>query len=69
LVSITTQNGNDSYLRESVKKNTRGVKKTIKDFEFVRGLGKGAFGKVYLIREKVTGDYSDTPDLMSLDIP
>jgi hypothetical protein len=56
-------------LRESVKKNTRGVKKTIKDFEFVRGLGKGAFGKVYLIREKVTGDYSDTPDLMSLDIP
>lgn len=52
-----------------MKKNGRGVKKTIKDFEFVRGLGKGAFGKVYLIREKIAGVHNDSQDLMSLDIP
>lgn len=69
MVSITTQNENDSFMRESVKKNPRGMKKTIKDFEFVRGLGKGAFGKVYLIREKISGDHNETQDLMSLDIP
>ena len=56
-------------MRESVKKNPRGMKKTIKDFEFVRGLGKGAFGKVYLIREKMSGDHNESQDLMSLDIP
>lgn len=45
------------------------TKKTINDFEVVRGLGKGAFGKVYLIKER---DYStplrDTQDIMSLNV-
>jgi len=27
-------------------------KKTISDFEVVRGLGKGAFGRVYMIKER-----------------
>ena len=34
-------------MRMKISKST---KKTISDFEVVRGLGKGAFGKVYLIR-------------------
>jgi hypothetical protein len=35
----------------------------------VRGLGKGAFGKVYLIREKAQGVAADPKnDLMSLDL-
>ena len=44
-------------------------KKTINDFEVVRGLGKGAFGKVYLIKER---DYStplkENQDIMSLNV-
>jgi hypothetical protein len=35
----------------------------------VRGLGRGAFGKVYLIKEKVQGAaYDPKMDLMSLDL-
>lgn len=35
----------------------------------MRGLGRGAFGKVYLIREKLQGAPADPKnDLMSLDL-
>lgn len=30
----------------------KSTKKTINDFQVIRGLGKGAFGKVYLIKER-----------------
>lgn len=30
---------------------------TIKEFEFVKTLGAGAYGKVYLVRKKASGDY------------
>ncbi len=51
-------------MRTKISKSTR---KTISDFEVVRGLGKGAFGKVYLIRER---EESEPPnhekDILSL---
>jgi hypothetical protein len=44
-------------------------RKTINDFEVVRGLGKGAFGKVYLIRERdIMLPISENKDIMSLNI-
>jgi len=30
----------------------KNCKKTLNDFEVLRGLGKGGFGKVYLIKER-----------------
>jgi hypothetical protein len=43
-------------------------KKTINDFEVVRGLGKGAFGRVYLIRERETEDVlHERLDILSIN--
>lgn len=51
-------------MRTKVSKST---KKTISDFEVVRGLGKGAFGKVYLIREREESELPDhEKDILSL---
>ena len=30
-------------------------KKTLEDYEFIKQIGEGAFGKVYLAKEKATG--------------
>ncbi len=29
---------------------------SIEDFDFIKMLGEGAYGKVYLVRKKTTGD-------------
>ena len=34
------------------KRNSRVSKTSLDDFELVRGLGKGAFGKVFMIKER-----------------
>ena len=33
------------------------MNRTFKDFEIIKFLGKGAFGKVYLVRRVLTQDY------------
>ena len=49
------------------KKIIKSVKKTINDFEVVRGLGKGAFGLVFLIKERENEDpLTFEQDIMSL---
>ena len=52
-LSLTTHNMDESGSYIFAKKKTnRGGKKTLNDFEIVRGLGKGAFGRVFMIKER-----------------
>ena len=48
-LSLTSHNLDDSIERNFHKKTSR-PGKTLDDFEVVRGLGKGAFGRVFLIK-------------------
>lgn len=49
-LSLATQNQDEETESTPIKKPHKAGKKTIKDFEVVRGLGKGAFGRVYMIK-------------------
>lgn len=51
-LSLATQNQEEEADLLSIKKTSKTTKKTIKDFQVVRGLGKGAFGRVYMIKER-----------------
>ena len=44
-----------SRLEKALANNKKIV--DINDFKFIKQIGKGAFGKVYLVQRKSTGDY------------
>lgn len=67
-VSLTSHDS--EVLVQSTKKLkvNKTPKKNIGDFEVIRGLGKGAFGKVYLIKEREPSDpMHDRLDILSIN--
>ena len=50
MLSLTTHNQDQEAELIAVQKSSKFIKKSLNDFEVVRGLGKGAFGRVYLIK-------------------
>ena len=49
----------ESNIRRCAKNQEKGLSSiiTIEDFEFIKLINKGAYGKVWLVRRKITGDY------------
>lgn len=67
-MSLTSHDVESEYNKTPKNVQSKYSKKTIDDFEVVRGLGKGGFGRVYMIREKESF-YEDTvQEIMSLEI-
>ena len=51
-LSLSSHNFEDSPKFFEKQRTSKIYKKSLDDFEVVRGLGKGAFGKVFMIKER-----------------
>lgn len=47
----------DNWRKGEIERGNHEQNANIKDFEFMKIISKGAFGKVYLVKRKATGDY------------